>query len=204
MNYPDTGVQNGCHRHPERHPVARCVECGAPLCDACINESDGKYYCERHIPTAKPLPETPAEPLAEKVKIRVIPLLAALLPAVLLLAGALLIPNDLSGLFGDYTERVTGVQFQQITGGLEGFNDDVGRYPNEDEGLRALREEPADTSGWLGPYLPEDYYENGEVVDATGQPVGYQLRDDGYMLTSSGSDGEPGTEDDIAFLGPLK
>jgi general secretion pathway protein G len=33
------------------------------------------------------------------------------------------------------------------------FNEDVGRYPTEDEGLAALLVAPVDATGWNGPYL---------------------------------------------------
>ncbi len=204
MENLDIQVQNGCYKHRDRHPVACCVKCGVALCEACVNESGGKFYCERHIPVTETQPVSPTKPESDKAKIRLIPLLITLLPAALLLVGAFLLPDDLSGLFGDYSGRATGVQFQRITEGLENFKTDVGRYPNEDEGLAGLREEPEGVSGWLGPYLPEEYYVDDKVVDAAGQPVEYKLREDGYMLTGVGSDGKPGTEDDIAFLGPLK
>ncbi|MCP4229570.1 MAG: hypothetical protein GY771_05420 [bacterium] len=197
-------VQNGCYVHPDRHPVARCTECGAPLCDACISESGGKYYCGRHIPVEKSSTIAPPETEKDKIRIRPLLLFITLIPAVLLLVGALLVPDDMSALFGDYGTRVTGAQFQQINTGLEKFRDDIGRYPTDEEGLSALREEPEGVPGWLGPYLAEAYYETGEVIDISGQPVGYQLREDGYILTSAGTDGEPGTDDDIAFIGPVQ
>ena len=70
---------------------------------------------------------------------------------------------------------------------LEFFYDDVGRYPNEKEGLAALITQPAALANWHGPYIDGDY-----SVDPWGNDYVYKAYDDGvgYELFSYGPDGE--------------
>ena len=91
---------------------------------------------------------------------------------------------------------------------LERFRRDVGRYPSNEEGLRALLEHPRGyrpaldatsntaLNGWAGPYLdgvdevPRDRY---------GKPYAYRFpgkRSAHYDLFSLGPDGKVGTPDD--------
>ena len=56
-----------CVNHSDRESAARCVTCGAELCDECRTEVDGKNYCAKHVPAAAattppagPIPVTPA------------------------------------------------------------------------------------------------------------------------------------------------
>ncbi len=84
------------------------------------------------------------------------------------------------------------------------FRNDVGRFPESDEGLAALYEKPRsideDREGeiWKGPYLegrPED------LRDPWKREFRYKcpgdVNDKGYDLWSLGPDGKDGTEDDI-------
>ena len=77
---------------------------------------------------------------------------------------------------------------------LDLFENDLGRYPTEEEGLKALVENPGD-SGWRRPYL-----RGGLKADPWGTPYAYS-RDpddpDRYVLRSAGPDESLGTEDDI-------
>jgi len=88
---------------------------------------------------------------------------------------------------------------ENLSASLDSFELDVGRFPTQEEGLRALVERPSslDTDGgWNGPYLrkrklPEDPW---------GEPFVYRYpAEEGvdYDLLCVGSDGEEGTEDDI-------
>ena len=73
----------------------------------------------------------------------------------------------------------------------------VGSYPNGTQGLNALLEPPADLKNpakWRGPYA-DDTIPN----DPWGNPYQYELLNaDVYRISSWGSDGVNGTDDDIS------
>jgi len=76
---------------------------------------------------------------------------------------------------------------------LDLFEQDVGRYPSNEEGLAALVEDPG-VDGWKGPYL-----KGGLKDDPWGHAYSYALDPEDqrqYVLKSAGPDGNPGTEDD--------
>lgn len=79
---------------------------------------------------------------------------------------------------------------------LDLFDQDVGRYPSAEEGLKALVENPGgNASNWKGPYL-----KGGLKNDPWGNPYIYTLDAEHagrYLLRSAGPDGQAGTEDDI-------
>ena len=77
------------------------------------------------------------------------------------------------------------------------FKLDVGRYPNDAEGLRALVERPATVQGWNGPYLKK-----GLPVDPWGAAYQYKFpgRHGGPDIFSLGADGKPGGESDNADI----
>jgi general secretion pathway protein G len=77
---------------------------------------------------------------------------------------------------------------------LDLFEQDVGRYPTDDEGLKVLVTN-TDISGWKGPYL-----KGGLVNDPWGHAYSYSLDSENtniYVLSSAGPDGQSGNEDDI-------
>jgi general secretion pathway protein G len=94
--------------------------------------------------------------------------------------------------------RVTAAQTQIATFGtaLDAFEVDTGGYPRGTDGLTQLVVQPADVSGWRGPYLksdiPADPWNHPYVYEYPGRsnPSGYDLR-------SAGPDGQIGTADDI-------
>lgn len=54
---------------------------------------------------------------------------------------------------GDFAEaKISEIQVKEIEGALQLFSFDVGRYPSQEEGLRALIVNPG-IDGWKGPYL---------------------------------------------------
>ncbi|MFN7055084.1 type II secretion system major pseudopilin GspG [Hyphomonas sp.] len=89
-------------------------------------------------------------------------------------------------------------QVRNMQGALDMFMLDVGRYPTEEEGLRALVAAPASAPGWAGPYLDED-----EVpADPWGRPYLYATAPDGvrvrvYSLGRDGVEGGSGEDADI-------
>ena len=81
---------------------------------------------------------------------------------------------------------------------LDLFEQDTGRYPSAEEGLKALIENPQLPS-WRGPYLKS----NAIPLDPWGNEYKYTYpstltsSEFLYDVTSAGPDGTSGTEDDI-------
>lgn len=82
-------------------------------------------------------------------------------------------------------------QMQNFVTALENYAIDVGRYPDQQSGLQALRVQPSGAKGWLGPYI------NKEIPnDPWGNPFNYRVpgRNGGYEILSFGADGQEGGE----------
>jgi len=78
---------------------------------------------------------------------------------------------------------------------LDAFEVDTGGYPNGNNGLQALVDQPSNSSGWKGPYvktIPNDPWGNAYVY--TYPPKNNKT---GADILSPGPDGQSGTEDDI-------
>ena len=94
--------------------------------------------------------------------------------------------------------RVTAAEAEMSVLGLaiSGFEIDTGDLPTTEQGLRALVEEPGNTTGWRGPYL-----ERGVPKDPWGNEYTYTEpgthNTSGYDLHSLGPDGKQGGGDDI-------
>lgn len=89
------------------------------------------------------------------------------------------------------------LQLSQIEAGLDLFQLDVGRFPDQREGLRALVEQPGGLDAWRGPYLRKD----AALIDPWGAAFQYAqpgARGGAYDLFSYGADGAEGGEDDAA------
>jgi general secretion pathway protein G len=79
------------------------------------------------------------------------------------------------------------IEMKNIAMGLDLFLIDMGRYPTEQEGIKALIEPPATLPNWRGPYLKRA----GIPVDPWGHPYVYRPTPDGeYELYSAGEDGK--------------
>ena len=81
---------------------------------------------------------------------------------------------------------------------LDLFEQDTGRYPRDDEGLRALVENPQITN-WRGPYLksasvPPDPWGNEYKYSYPSELTSSEFM---YDIISSGSDGVLSNNDDI-------
>jgi len=111
--------------------------------------------------------------------------------AILGLLAALVVPR-LGGKVQEAQVETTKVEISNLSGAIEEFAIDVGRYPTGAEGLRALIERPAGIpeSKWRGPYLqkrvmPTDQWNNPYVYESSGGV---------YLIRSYGADGQPGGE----------
>jgi len=80
------------------------------------------------------------------------------------------------------------------------FKMDTGRFPTEEEGLKALIEQPADVEKWE----PGGYLETTEVPkDGWGREFIYQLYPESgkpFVIKSLGADGQEGGEGNDADL----
>lgn len=110
-----------------------------------------------------------------------------------ILAGAL--ATSLSGRSED--ARIARAK-SDLTGtlsmALDMFDQDCGRYPTADEGLKVLVN-GGNINGWKGPYLKSDL-----KPDPWGNAYNYAPDANNpkrYVLSSAGPDGKLGTEDDI-------
>ena len=86
--------------------------------------------------------------------------------------------------------KAAAIQIQSFSSALDLFYLDLGRYPTSSEGLVALVQRPAGSSGWNGPYLKNAAVPN----DPWGHP--YRYRSPGehgpFEIVSLGSDGKEG------------
>lgn len=90
---------------------------------------------------------------------------------------------------GGAKSKTARVDIAGIEQSLDLFKLDVGRYPTDAEGLRALVERPGSAQGWSGPYLKK-----GLRPDPWGAAYLYKNpgRNGGPDVFSLGSDGKPG------------
>ncbi|MBW8461497.1 MAG: type II secretion system major pseudopilin GspG, partial [Acidovorax sp.] len=94
---------------------------------------------------------------------------------ILTLLAGLVGPQVLNQLSGAKS-KTAKIQINEIEQSLDLFKLDVGRYPNDAEGLRALVEKPATAQGWTAPYLkkglPTDPWGAAYLYKNPGPPAG--------------------------------
>ena len=114
--------------------------------------------------------------------------------AILVILGSLV---SVSYITVQRNSKISGAktQINLLSEALAIYYSDVGSFPTE---LTSLHEQPSDTKKWAGPYLdkmvPNDPWDN---------PYQYALQQDKFgrtmaVISSSGPDGDSGTEDDIS------
>jgi general secretion pathway protein G len=81
-------------------------------------------------------------------------------------------------------------EIQNIAIAMDLFRLDVGRYPTEQEGLRALVDKPMTVASWTGPYLAK----KAVPADPWGRPYVYRTpgQHGNYDLFTLGADNSPG------------
>ncbi len=93
---------------------------------------------------------------------------------------------------GSAKTDAAAIEISRLSGILDLYRLEVGRYPTSEEGLEALLEQPAGVERWNGPYIKKAE----SLVDPWGNP--YQYVSPGehgdFDLFTSGADGEPGGE----------
>ncbi len=84
------------------------------------------------------------------------------------------------------------IQIERLSGVLDLYRLQLGRYPSDGEGLNALMEAPAEAPNWDGPYLRKA----DSLVDPWGRPYLYRFPGEhgDYDLYTLGADGQEGGE----------
>jgi general secretion pathway protein G len=115
--------------------------------------------------------------------------------AILVILGTFALTN-FSNVFAGAKKRAAESQLNEFKTPLSIYQMDIGSYPDNNQGLQALRVAPpdlVDVTKWNGPYLSSDI-----PPDPWENPYQYeQLSTGGYRVFSSGPDGQLGTDDDI-------
>ncbi|TWB39012.1 type II secretion system protein G (GspG) [Nitrospirillum pindoramense] len=109
------------------------------------------------------------------------------------LLGLLVAPN-LVGRLGKAKGEAAQAQINTLVSAVDLFYVDMGRYPNNDEGLEALMTAPGSDANWRGPYLRK----RQALIDPWGNPYRYKVpgAHGAYDLFSYGSDNKEGGEGD--------
>ena len=96
---------------------------------------------------------------------------------------------------GGAKSKTAMVQISEIEKALDIFKLDVGRYPNSNEGLRALVANPGSVAGWNGPYI------KGELpTDPWGNAYPYSNAGGKMEVVSLGADNAPGGDGENADI----
>lgn len=89
--------------------------------------------------------------------------------------------------------RIAKAKLTSLSGPLDLYKLDTGRYPSSQEGLNALLANPGNVSNWNGPYVKNA----DELKDPWRNELRYKSPGDAarpYDLTSLGADGKEGGE----------
>ncbi|WP_312165810.1 type II secretion system major pseudopilin GspG [Phenylobacterium sp.] len=109
--------------------------------------------------------------------------------AIIALIAAVLTPQ-LIGQMSRARAKTAQLQLETVASSVELFRSDVGRYPTETEGLRALLADPGGVEGWLGPYLKDEKNLN----DPWSRPIIYRYNAENltFYVETRGRDGKEG------------
>lgn len=103
--------------------------------------------------------------------------------------------SSLGGAGEGAKKKETGVRAGQIQSCLLRYQTDMQKMPSSSEGLNVLHTNPG-SSKWSGPYCQVE-----DIKDAWGLDFSYELTPKGPQLVSAGADTQPGTADDMKFIG---
>ncbi|MCB1875237.1 MAG: type II secretion system major pseudopilin GspG [Chromatiales bacterium] len=107
-------------------------------------------------------------------------------------------PRVINYLGGAKTDTAR-LQIQDMAAALDLYRLDVGRYPNNQEGLQALVEAPAGGTRWNGPYLKK----KNIPLDPWGNPYQYKMpgEHETFDLFTLGQDNQPGGDGENSDIG---
>jgi general secretion pathway protein G len=93
------------------------------------------------------------------------------------------------GQIGKSEVNVAKAQLDALGKALDQYRLDIGRYPDNELGLKALVAKPANEPKWAGPYLRKDV-----PLDPWGRAYIYKMPGEKgeFDLVSFGKDGQPG------------
>ncbi len=111
--------------------------------------------------------------------------------AILSLFAALAAPQVLRYL-GSARSETAQAQISSLVSAVELYYLDVGEYPSQDVGLKALSEAPTQATGWNGPYLKK----SSGILDPWGKPYIYKRpgKQGAFEILTLGRDGQAGGE----------
>lgn len=110
---------------------------------------------------------------------------------------AMLVAPRLMGRVGKAKQNTAQTQIQMLATALDLYHLDVGRYPTDEEGLKALYVKPENLPSWSGPYLdkqvPKDPWGRDYLYKNPGEHGPYDL-------SSLGADGQAGGDGENADI----
>jgi general secretion pathway protein G len=117
---------------------------------------------------------------------------------IIALFAALVVPNMLK--HGDQARIVKAhSDIQTFMGAIATYKLDTGLFPSSDQGLRALREKPADVNQWAGPYIQQDVPKDPWGHDYVYRFPGEHDPSEPEIICL-GADGQPGGEGNNADI----
>ena len=118
--------------------------------------------------------------------------------AILALIVAFAAPRVI-GYFERSKTKAAEIQISTLAAALDLYRLDVGSYPTQEQGLKALVEKPADQPAWHGPYLTR----SDGIIDPWDHPYLYVPpgRTAQVSIRSLGADGKEGGEGEDADIG---
>ena len=121
-------------------------------------------------------------------------LIELLLVLVILGVLALVVVPKFAGRSEEARKTAAQTDISMLEGQIDIFEQDVGRFPSNEEGLGALVAQPGNAPKWKGPYI-----KRGVPKDPWGNPYVYRYpgthNPNGYDLYSTGPDGREGNDD---------
>jgi len=116
--------------------------------------------------------------------------------AIIAIIGAFAVPQAIKFL-GGAQHDAAAIQVERLSGILDLYRLDVGRYPDDSDGLEALVTKPAGAERWNGPYVKAE-----QLIDPWGNPYIYRYPGENreFDLYSLGRDASEGGEGEAADL----
>jgi len=99
---------------------------------------------------------------------------------------------------GSSKTKTARIQIEELSGALDIYRLEVGRYPTTNEGLQALVEQPGDAKNWNGPYLkkaqvPKDPWGFDYDYRSPGEHAAFDL----WTMGADNREGGEGEDQDV-------